>query len=108
MARFISRYTNHRLKGPGGIIEFEQNECVLHDEAKCEYLRKHPDFGVAIFEDENQQEQPKEYVCQNCGKEFKSPQGYASHVKACKEKLPDSDGSESEEGEGTEDPEGEE
>lgn len=84
MARFISRYTNHRLKAPGGVIEFNQNECVVHDEAKCEYLRKHPDFGVAIFEDKKRDE-PSTYKCPNCGRDFKSPQGYASHIKSCKE-----------------------
>lgn len=83
MARFISRYTNHRLKAPGGIIRFEGNECVLEDQEQIDYLRKHPDYGVVIFEDKTRDE-PKDLICPYCEREFRSRQGYASHIKSCR------------------------
>lgn len=58
MARFISRYANHRLKTPGGTIEFQRNEFVTEDDAKADYLRRHPDFGVVIFEDKAEEKKP--------------------------------------------------
>jgi len=90
LARFISRYMNHRLKGPGGVvIGFQQNECITEDIDQIEYLRNHPDFGTIIFEDVLP---AAGYICSNCGREFKSPQGYAAHIKSCKSKEESGEG----------------
>lgn len=53
MTRFYSRYAKHTLKTPAGTIRFENNVFVTENEAFIEYLRRHPDYGILIFEDKN-------------------------------------------------------
>lgn len=56
MARFISRYANHRLKTKHGTIEFQMGEFVTENKAYINYLRKHPDYNVVIIEDKAAEE----------------------------------------------------
>lgn len=56
MARFLSRYMNYGLTVQVngrelGTIRFQDGVFETEDKTFINYLRRHPDFGVAIFED---------------------------------------------------------
>lgn len=64
MARFLSRYTNYRLtvqvNGEElGTIRFQDGVFETENEDFINYLRRHPDFGVAIFEDKEPKQAEK-------------------------------------------------